>query len=266
MSLGICIKSPEGIILSAESRVTLSAAQPGGALIHVHYDNAIKLFGFSAPHTYVGVVTWGAGAINLRTAHSFQPEFEATLPTDRLPVLKYAELLRDFYMGQWNAAVVGPYAGPPMTFIVAGFDEGQPYGRVFEVNIPTIPGPVEHQPKAGDFGLSWGGQREIVDRLMQGFDARVLGIVKAILPMTPQQEHQIVVALTQLQLPVPLQAMPLQDCIDLALFFIKSTIDAQKLAVQVRGCGGFVDLATITRRDGFSFIQRKQIQGERRGG
>lgn len=57
-------------------------------------------------------------------------------------------------------------------------------------------------------------------------------------------------------------AMPLQDCVNLAIFFIRTTIDAQNLSVGVRGVGGPIDVAVITASEGIQFIQRKQIVGE----
>jgi len=56
--------------------------------------------------------------------------------------------------------------------------------------------------------------------------------------------------------------MALQDCVDLAIFFIRTTIIAQKLTIGLRGCGGPIDVATITRRDGFQYIQKKAVFGE----
>ena len=50
----------------------------------------------------------------------------------------------------------------PMVFLVAGYDEGESYGRVYEVVIPTAPGPAEKQPNPGEFGLTFGGQHELV--------------------------------------------------------------------------------------------------------
>ena len=45
ISLGIVIKGAEGIVLSAESRVTLEARPLAGDPIRVNFDNATKLFG-----------------------------------------------------------------------------------------------------------------------------------------------------------------------------------------------------------------------------
>lgn len=64
-------------------------------------------------------------------------------------------------------------------------------------------------------------------------------------------------------MPIPLQAMPLQDCVDLAIFFIRTTAEAQRLTFGIRGVGGPIDVATITRREGLRFVQRKKVVGER---
>ena len=171
MSLGIVIKAPEGLVLAAESRLTLTAQAPDAPPLHVNFDNATKLLSFVKPNTSVGVVTYGQAAIGLRTAQSFIPEFEAKLAEDarRLPILEFAQKFSEFYLQQWNAAMPANYSGPNMTFIVAGFDEGEPYGKVFIIEIPRIPNPVAQQAGVGEFGITWGGQREIVEHNISGF-------------------------------------------------------------------------------------------------
>ena len=71
------------------------------------------------------------------------------------------------------------------------------------------------------------------------------------------------IAVWVLGLPILWQAMALQDCIDLAIFGIRWTIGAQALSVEVRGCGGPIDVGVITRRDGLRFVQRKKLVGDR---
>jgi len=168
MSLGIVIKAPEGLVLAAESRVTLTTQQPSSIPIHVNFDNATKLLSFSQPHNNVGVVTYGLAAIGLRTVHSYLPEFETILPNERITVEEFANRLSTFIMQQWNSEMPANYQGPSMTLVIAGYDNNEPYGRVFVVDIPKNTVPVEQHPNAGDFGITWGGQREFVDRLIQG--------------------------------------------------------------------------------------------------
>ena len=262
MSLGIVIKGPEGLVLGADSRVTLQATPPGGPTIFVNFDNATKLLIFSKPNTAVGAVTYGQAAIGLRTAHSYVPEFEASLPGDRLPVQEFAQQLSGFFLRQWEAVMPADYKGPDMTFVVGGFDQDEPYGRVFVIDIPRKPTPVEQNANPGEFGITWGGQREWVDRLIQGYDHRLPDIVSKTLSLNSSQLKAVKKALEPLSMGIPLQAMPLQDCVNLAIFFLRTTISGQNVTVGVRGVGGPIEIATITRAEGLKPIQRKQIVGE----
>lgn len=276
MSLGIVIKAPEGLVLAAESRLTIGADPPHGRSIHVSFDNASKVFSFGwGDNVYIGAVTYGLAAIGGRSPASWMSEFEETLVTervaagdpvsivtDRARVADLAGRLSRFFRAQWEALMPKEYAGPGVTFVVAGFDEGEPYGRVFLIDIPNAPVPVEQNPNPGEFGITWGGQREIVDRLLQGFDNRALEIARRALELPPEKVQALRRAFAELHMQVPLVAMPLQDCVDLAIFFVRTTIEAQRLTLGVRGCGGPIDVATITRDEGLQWVQRKSIRGE----
>ena len=67
---------------------------------------------------------------------------------------------------------------------------------------------------------------------------------------------------TAVNSPIPYQFLPLQDCVDLSIFLIRTTIKLQTWLVGVRGVGGAIDVATITRIEGFRAIQQKRIVGE----
>lgn len=256
MSLGIVIKGPEGLILATESRITLTANQ-GENTIPVSFDNATKLLSFNKPNCSVGVVTYGLAAIGLRAAHSYVPEFESKLDK-RLKIKDFAKELSDFFMAQWKKDMPKDYSGPPMTFVVAGFDEHAAYGKVFLFEIPFNPIPEERNVDPTEFGITFGGQTEFVNRLLMGSDPLILEHLKSKKISDPELTNII----EGLKMKIPLAAMPLQDCVDLAIFFIRTTITAQRLTVGIRGCGGPIDVATITRREGLKFIQQKHITGE----
>jgi hypothetical protein len=264
MSLGIAIKGPEGIVLAAESRTTLvgQTKASGTAVLQATFDHATKVFGFSKPNTAVGVVTYGAATIGGRTPHSYIPEFEAGLPDTRLSVCEFAGKLGEFFLTQWQNATPQAGKGPPTEFVVGGFSEQEWFGRVYLVVVPSAPQPVEQQPSPEAFGITWGGQREVVDRLLRGYDHRILEAIKANLKPTEKQLAALASALDTFQLPLPISAMSLQDCVDLAILFVKTTIETQRLTFGVRGCGGPVDVAVITRSEGLGFVQRKSIRGE----
>ncbi|MBI4306390.1 MAG: hypothetical protein HY678_08745, partial [Chloroflexi bacterium] len=164
MSLAVAMKGPEGVVLAADSRVTLHAQQKGGPLLPVNYDNATKLLTFSQPHSNVGAVTYGVAVIGQRTAQSYIPEFEVSLRDELekkqkddldkairenkplLGVEDFARRLSAFYLDRWKKVMPNDWKGPGMVFIVGGYDPGAAYGKVFLLEIPGKPNPEPRNP------------------------------------------------------------------------------------------------------------------------
>jgi hypothetical protein len=278
LSLGIAFKGAEGIVLAADSRVTLTNMVPNRVpgqptiLLSATFDNATKLL-YVKGQPFVGAVTFGLGAIGQqtpRTAASYMPEFEAELLQEKKPRIKvedFAKKLSSFFMQQWKKASMPnpPPPGNEMVFLVGGYDENEPYGRVFALTIPIAPEPVEQSPDL--FGATWGGQREFVDRLIQGFDPNLPGLVRDILK-GPQEQRPTEAVITdelrkKLMLPIPWQFLPLQDCVDLCVFLVRTTIELQQWLMYVRGVGGAIDVATITRSEGFKALQIKEVRASK---
>jgi len=264
MSLAVAIKGPEGVVLAADSRITLEAQKKGGRLLPVNFDNATKLLSFSKPHNYVGAVTYGAAVIGQRTAHSFVPEFELELArekTDRLDIMAFSKRLSDFFSKRWEENMPHDHTGPNMTFIVGGYDRDDAYGKVFFSEIPREPIPTPRNPN--DFGMTWGGQLSIASRIVHGYDPALLSIIQKTLNLDDKDMNKAVQAIkSDIEFPIPYAVLPLQDCVDLATFLIRSTIIAQDLAVGIRGVGGPIDVAIITRTGGLEYVQQKTIRGE----
>lgn len=276
MSLAIAIKVPEGLVLAAESRVTYTreepTADPNKKLVREFtFDNATKLLSFDS-HNYVGAVTYDIAEIGDRTANSFVPEFLATLgdigesDKNRLTIENFAKKLSDFYLEQWqnsdNATSLGK--GQNMRFLVGGFDTSSPYAKVFEVVIPEAPKPKAHS--VNSFDILWGGQREIVDRVINGIDGTLYAELTTEMGLDKSQLEKLTELRNRHVLPVIPRALALQDSIKLALTIIRTTIDFQTLAFAPRGVGGPIDIATITKKDGFQPVQIKKINGEEGNG
>jgi hypothetical protein len=276
MSLGIAIKGPEGVVLAADSRVTMFTQLPvvqGQPLMLIPstFDHATKLLRIRhKKQNHVAAITFGAGAIGLtapRTARSYMPELEGELgDAERMSVSAFAKALSDFFGKRWteNGMPLDLGQQNDMFFYVGGYDGDDPYGKVFGFSIPSAPIPSHAIPE-GQFGAAWGGQREITDRLIQGFDPQVPAFAEDILAIPPAQRNTAALneqLRTKVGAPIPWQFLPLQDCVDLAMFLVKTTIAYQRFTVGIRGVGGATDVATITR-DGVNEIQTKQISGER---
>ena len=240
---------------------------PSAMLVPAYYDNARKLLGVQG-QKYVGVVTFGAGAIGTtepRTVYGFMPEFQEHLVQQaadkRLKVEEVAQEIGTFFTERWqDAGMPKPTSHPDeqMFFYVAGFDEGEAYGRVFEVRVPDAPVPMEQSKNT--FGLSMGGQNGYIARLLQGFDERAAQIAATQLHLDAAQVAALVTEWkTQLSVPIPWQFLPLQDGVDLCTFIVTTTSIIQNWTVDIRGVGGEIDVAVIDRVDGLRVVNQKQI-------
>ena len=130
-------------------------------------------------------------------------------------------------------------------------------------SVPSSPDPEPRNAGDNDFGMTWGGQIEVASRLIKGFDEGVAGILAHELRIPIDGVNAALgVARENLELKIPYNVLPLQDCIDLSIFLIRSTIAAQKLSVMVRGVGGPIEVATVTRTSPLTFIQQKKLVGE----
>lgn len=267
MTLAVAFKGPEGVVLAADSRVTISTIQKTDTKelqVLSYFDNATKLLSF-ASRPNVGAVTSGLGALGTtqpRTIHGFAPEFEAKLAEDHgddeMKVADIARSLGQFYLDQWNTIGVPPGAEPIM-FLVAGFDLNEPYGRVFEVSVPTAIEPVEYWP--GDFGVRYTGDWVLADRIINGIDPRALNLAKEELTLRDNQVTRLKERWAkELKLNIPYRFLPLQDCVDLSTFLVTMTAVIQGWTAGGRAVGGPVDVATITRTQGFQAIRQKQIE------
>jgi len=270
MSLAVVVKGPDGLVVAADSRVTLEAKKGDGQPMLVNFDNMTKILTFSEPHNHMAAVTYGAAVVGLRTAHSFAPELELFLRSKstgskskkqkRQSVAKYASLLSEFFLAQWKKSMPDDYRGQDMVFIVVGYDVAEPYGTAYQFEIPRNPEPRPNEHLPDGFGMTWGGQLNVASRIVHGFDPATVPLLEKELGLTAEQKEQVAKRLMEsLIFPIPYQVLPLQDCVNLATFLIRSTMAAQNLAVGVRGVGGPIDVATITREDGVSWLQRKEL-------
>jgi hypothetical protein len=269
VSLAVAFKASEGLVLAADSRVTLTVTaklpgNPNDWLVPATYDNATKLLTV-AGQKYVAASTYGVGVIGLqepRTAHSLLPEFEAALdPKVRLSVEDFAKKLSEFFADQWKAKMPVGVHFDDMRFTADGFDENQPYGRIFEFGIPSAPAPIEQV--VNDFGIRFGGQNELISRILNGYDGNTLEVIKAKFALDAAKSAALETEIQQVSAAkIPYQFLPLQDCVDLSILLIRTTSQLMDYQTQLRGVGGMVDVVVITRQEGCRYVQRKEIHGE----
>lgn len=259
MALAIAYKTGEGIVLAADRRITINNQRENTLgpklLISSHYDGGSRLFK-TEYQDHVAAVNFGYGTILTRPLLAYFPEFEREIADEgRLPVETFARKLGEFYQKLWKRLMPADFRDEAY-FLVGGYDEDAPYGRIFQISVPSNAQPVEYYP--GEFGMQWGGRAEIASRILAGLDPVISDGIKQHLRISDQQSTDLYNHVrTQLNLKVPYPSLPLGDCIGLSELIIRTTADFMKYSADVRDVSGLMDIATITRAEGFRLLTKE---------
>lgn len=239
MSLVATVYVREGIVMAADSRLTLNATENHleGAVVHLavgETDSIYKLF--LAPHN-IGISTFGDADIQgVPIAGYIETFVAAELENPPASIEEVANKLLQHF------AAFDP--APATQFHVAGYvgPDAEPEQQVWVVDV--VRSLVSRLNPPGQQGCSWGGEGDIVGRILQ--PAALIDATGAIVQQFPV--HQI-----------PWGFFTLQDAIDFAVFAIRSTTDAIRFQQRPKTVGGPIDVLVI-KPSGAMWIQRKELQ------
>jgi len=251
--------SPDGIVLAADSRTTLS----DGHRHRISTDAANKVFDLNSRF---GVATYGLASIGPRTINGLMDEFIATADGEScLDVEQFAHTHGSFFherfIGEFGQA--DGSEGWPLGFVVAGH-EATGIGHVWDVGVP---GPTVTQAKTNtaNYGVLWRGQVDVIVRLIMGVDWRTLEAADVAF------DQQVRESLARLEY-ILLNPVTLQDAVDMASFLVRTTIDMQRFSdgtalVQglIPGCGGRTQMLAV-KRSGVEWVSRRKLTGPSRPG
>jgi hypothetical protein len=107
-------------------------------------------------------------------------------------------------------------------FTVAGYDETSYYGYLYQLLLPDGSLPID-TCGGGSFGLTFGGQSALAQRLVFGHDSGLYERLKTKLELTPKQQEALGRELSRGHLQIPLQHMPIGDVVKLCGYLIRAT-------------------------------------------
>jgi len=262
MTITVCVLVQAGIVLGADSRQVTKS--PLGQL-RVGSDNADKVFQLSS---HLAVSVYGQGFFypsgdesprNIATiVHSVAKHLPENCTVAEAAAIVHQKVTEDV---ERHCNVTG-VEQPSVAFHVAGYDPNSDIGRLYRCEVP---GEVALERQTSDAGMVWSGQRQIIDRLILGYDPRLLELLTISEDQTVP-EDALRQKLRRLQLHLSFQTMPLQDAVDLVVFLLHATIEFQRLSDGLVGdpgqfptCGGAIDVAVLTLADGFQWLQHKRL-------
>jgi hypothetical protein len=240
MSLVVTVYTREGIVMAADSRLTLTYSrtvpgQPPHTVSVTSSDSARKLF--LTPNR-TGISAFGAAGVKGAPIGGVIESFIVeTLRNQDLPPKETAEALLAHFEG------IG--VSQASSFHVAGY---RPVGTTLEqeaVLLDLAAGTVVSQNSPGKQGANWGGEIDIFQRLIN--DVALVGAA-GVAP-SPIASFG-----------VPFEFFTLQDAIDFASFAIQATIDTMRFQAREKTVGGPVDILVITPGDA-RWIAQKQLRG-----
>ncbi|CAH2603033.1 conserved protein of unknown function [Rhodovastum atsumiense] len=261
MTVIVSVKINDGIVMAADSAGTMGSGQ-----IYAHANKITNL----CERLPIGAMSTGAGGIGSESVETLLKDlrwrFAGRDPARaqwRLDATSYtlehvAAQVRAFLFEEKAARCPEP---TNLQLRVCGYSAGRPLAEVWEVSMtgPDCPPPRRIMDETS-FGVMWDGQYEALNRLILGLGLDIGGaLVRHGVPSrdaAPLQEKLVRDLYATLSVP----AMPIQDAIDLARFLVETTIGFVRFAVHLpKSVGGAVDIAAITKHEGFRWVQRKSF-------
>jgi hypothetical protein len=259
MTVLVSVKINDGVVMAADSASSYASGMV--------YNNSRKIVNVREGLP-VGAMVTGAGGIGNESIDTLlkdlrqrltgeDPSYRQwTLDPDNYSMQDIASRLRQFLFEEKSMA----HGASTWTKLrLCGYSARRPLAEVWEVSLmgENCPAPVCIQSEQ-EFGLRWDGEYEALDRLVFGLGTRFNEFsVKHGLP--PQQaaemREKIVPDLYELLF---VEAMPIQDAIDLARYLVETTIGFIKYSVsRPKTVGGPIAIAAITKHEGFRWVQQR---------
>lgn len=270
MTIALLIKVHDGVVLAADSATTVTAAQPDGSTAIVNiYNNANKVFNLHK-NLPIGAMTWGLGNIgpasistlskDLRTRFHGVNTDSWALDPEAYDVEDVASKAAKFFYEDRFVPVhqhVDEALKPELGYLVGGYssDSGEP--RVFVTSTTGSDAGKPVELLAGDTGAFWWGQPEAITRILTGVSLDTAAALSNLGVPAAQAQQTAIAIQQQVQTQLVVPAMPIQDAIDLAEFLVDATIQYVRFSPGGATVGGPIEIATITKHEGFKWVTRK---------
>jgi hypothetical protein len=234
LSLVVTVYVPSGIVMAADSRMTVQRNDErveGDQTTRVQQqlvlsDNAYKVV--ELRKLGVGIAIYDAGIIDNQPADSHVHRFEEEVLTTEDDVLTVGDKFLAYFQENFPGVAVG--------YHIAGYRQEERARVPYVLVGHTVREPGLRRVNVGEngttqYGITRAGDTLIANRLI---DANYLPLFTA---------------------------MPLQDAVDYAVHLIRSTIDTMRFEPRFPSVGGPIDVLVVTP-EGVRWVQRKELRGD----
>lgn len=238
MSVVITIYVPEGIVLAADSRLTINWKSTINGKENLNHsqisDTTNKVF---LLNDKIALATFGTADINGVPIAGFVNQFIELKIDDKTEIDQVGKVLLDFFREL--------KADLQTFFYVVGYkkESGVSVQHIYYVEILKSQIQRLNLNEQGLFyGANWGGEIEVISRLV--------GKVKI-----PQGNEWTELGETS----VPWNFLTMQDAIDFSSFAVRATIESFRFQKRIKTVGGTVDILVIRPSEQAIWISRKEL-------
>lgn len=268
MSIAVSIKVSDGFAIAADSATTLTS---GEEVVNI-YNSANKIVNLVKGKP-IGLMFWDSGQIGSSSLSTIAKDFRQELASgasdfnhEDYSMEEIANRVRKyFYEDRYKTEY--PADGsidkfPSLGMYVCGFGTRDDIGRAYTITIDkdgACPDPVEQSPgQAYDFAAF--ASPDPIYRLVLGISAKAKDVMIDDLDMSPERATEVFDKLTQkLYSGFLTPAMPIIDALELAEFLVQTTVMYYRFKPGHATVGGPIEVAAITKHEGFKWVSRKHF-------
>jgi hypothetical protein len=264
VTIVVAVATTSGLVLASDSATTQQLPTVGGDLRTASiWNSADKIFNLRKTWP-IGTMTFGranfSGLPVATHCKDLRARFAGQLSDSAYPALDaasfavedVAQSLRDYFR-----KVYDDDPGDLLGFIVGGFGSGEQSPELWQVLIGDSDDKVEQLMPPGENGIFHQGMTDAISRLIDGVAQDTPYALTLMGVPTADAEQAAEVLKTNLTVTLAWRGMPLGESVDLARFLVETTIHFVRFAPGDPSVGGPVEIAALTRHEGFKWVQRK---------
>jgi hypothetical protein len=264
MTIVVAVSVADGLVLASDSATTQQIELPNGGVETINiWNSANKIFNLRRGLP-IGAMTWGRADFLSRSIASHCKDLRALLSGEdgqrarlaidpnRYDMRTVVERVRDHF-----AALYGQEPGGLIGFLVGGYSPRGGTPEVWQVEIDERGSRVGQPLRAGEAGIFQQGQPEAIERLVDGVSGSLRGALVNLGVEEPYVDAYVDAIKAQIALPMVHAAMPLAEAIELAEFLVDATIKFVRFTPGDAFVGGPIEVAAVTRHEGYKWIKRK---------
>lgn len=266
MTITLAINVGDALVLASDSATTQMMVHPAGVVDTINvWNSANKMFNLHRGLP-IGAMTWGTANIDGRSIATLSKDLRCRLMGEDSAHLDWKLDPKNFEIRNVASSVrrffVDDHPDPKpagLGFLIGGYSSGGALAEWYLVETDSsgvCRGPTEVLP-FGEAGYAAYGQPEAIDRIVMGVSGGLgqalanLGVPPADIPPAVERIRD------QVHAPMIFPGMPVGELIDLADFLVDATIKFVRFSPGHAVVGGPIEIAVLTKHEGFKWVKRK---------